>query len=1025
MNKWLNAQTFSERLEALRFSGRSAGHAAKIDSDVASRRLAHWKSHPALPKESSFNGLLSVFDCTEEELFSVLGAEAGDLYPPSYEPEWMKDILRIEEAFVPHQSRRTPEGLLNASLALAENAVASLHRFTLDNTSPSLREEIERIEQQLATSLFRRLIFFSQRALALEINILSLTKSLEGETPEARFKTFCDRMNDSKNRLSFYEKYPVLARNLHTACKFWLSANRDFIGRYAADRISFPERFGIAAGDKLQEVQAGSGDVHAEGRSVYSLKFESGKKLIYKPHSLAVDEHFQALLEWTNQNAPGPQLKTLSVLNREDYGWVEFVPHAHCQDDDELKAFYRKQGTLLALFHALAATDMHFENVVANGADPVAIDLETLFHADTTELTPKNATEAVFSEVRDSVMAIGILPTPVLNAKNEVYDTSGFGGNAGQQTPYSVLSLQNLGKDDLRFGHAPATIKDTHNQPRANINRQLASASLLKGFEESCSAFLELKQQLLSQEGPIEAFARDKVRLVIRPTSTYGTLLVDSTHPDFLKNELDRTRHWLQLFAALPYRPELLKFIRSEINQLSVGDIPYFAFVPDSRLVSGGDGSEIKDGLTQTGLETVRSRILGMTPEAIQRQTWFIRSSLGYTEGYYRGPSPSSSTPLEMATEAGNDVLRNLIVNGEMATVLNIACLSSDPESDLLHFAIQPAGDGLYDGTGGYALFLAYLANQTGEPKFKAAAEKLLNHILKADEMRSRHSISAFSGRAARIYLLTHLGVLWNRAGLLDEAEKSLEGLPEMIDKDRVFDIITGTAGCLLAVLALAEARPEGPAGKVAEHAGMHLLKVFDEGKRSWELAPFQRGFSHGASGISYALARLHEASGDKRFLRGALDAAQWEDALIQGEHWTDRHHTNGHHQVSWCHGAPGIALARLALPESETLQKALEICRREPSGPSQCLCHGTLGNIEPLLHTNQLDERSRFELFEKVASGLRQHGWRSTLANQTLSDGLLTGVSGIGYGLLRLANADQIPSVLTLEGVQKVRRWR
>jgi type 2 lantibiotic biosynthesis protein LanM len=666
---------------------------------------------------------------------------------------------------------------------------------------------------------------------------------------------------------------------------------------------------------------------------------------------------------------------------------------------------------------------MHFENVVAHGADPVAIDLETLFHADTTALEPKNATEAVFAEVRDSVMAIGILPTPVLNAKNEAYDGSGFGGNAGQQTPYSVLSLQNLGKDDLRFGHAPATIKGTHNQPRANINRLLASASLLKGFEESCFALLEIKAQLLSTQGPIEAFARDKVRLVIRPTSTYGTLLVDSTHPDFIKNELDRTRHWLQLFAAVPFRPELLKFIRSEINQLSVGDVPYFAFVPDSRFVFGGDGSEIQEGLIQTGLEKVRTRIREMTPEEIRRQTWFIRSSLGYTEGFYRGPSSSSSTPLEMAAEAGNEVLRNLIVNGEMATALNIACLSSDPQSDRLHFAIQPAGDGLYDGTGGHALFLAYLASQTGEVKFKAAAERLLNHILKLDDPRSRHSISAFSGRAARIYLLTHLGALWNRADLLDEAEKCLEGLPEMIDKDRVFDIISGTAGCLLATLALAEARPEGPAGNVAQHAGLHLLKVFDQDKRSWEQAPFQRGFSHGASGISYALARLHEANGDKQFLEGAIDAAHWEDALIQDEHWTDRHHTNGHHQVSWCHGAPGIALARLALPESGTLQKALAICRHEPSGSSHCLCHGTLGNIEPLLQTNQLDERSRTELFERVVPSLREHGWRSTLANQTLSDGLLTGVSGIGYGLLRLANADRVPSVLTLEGIKKAQR--
>ena len=55
----------------------------------------------------------------------------------------------------------------------------------------------------------------------------------------------------------------------------------------------------------------------------------------------------------------------------------------------------------------------------------------------------------------------------------------------------------------------------------------------------------------------------------------------------------------------------------------------------------------------------------------------------------------------------------------------------------------------------------------------------------------------------------------------------------------------------------------------------------------------------------------------------------------------------------------------------------------------------------------------------EKTASILRRidrHGWRCGVPLHLETPGLMTGLAGIGYGLLRLADPMRTPSVLLME---------
>ena len=108
--------------------------------------------------------------------------------------------------------------------------------------------------------------------------------------------------------------------------------------------------------------------------------FASGLKVVYKPRRLAVDVHFQRLLDWLNERGARPRFRMLAVLDRGAYGWMEFVRATGCHSQGEVRRFYERQGGYLAILYALEATDFHYENLIADGEHPVLLDLETLFH---------------------------------------------------------------------------------------------------------------------------------------------------------------------------------------------------------------------------------------------------------------------------------------------------------------------------------------------------------------------------------------------------------------------------------------------------------------------------------------------------------------------------------------------------------------------------------------------------------------------------------------------------------------------
>lgn len=1116
MSTWLNAQSISERLQALRQNPAALNY---FNQEKAQRRLAAWKDIPAFQDEELFKRRVELDGCSMEEFIQILGTPSEKLFENRESPHWLNQVLAAESfAGGPHSlalEDAVTRGMLPPFIPLIRFYAQDLHSFL------EKRQELlqwMRLTANQALDLFLnpvigRIEYLTRRAIVLEINVQRMLGTLEGETAEARFSSFAKKMLSSIDRLAFLEKYSVLTRSMQLTLELWVEASREFIERLRTDAAEIGNAFGILEDDSLAKFEPGAGDIHCRGRSVVILTFQSGKKVLYKPRDLSIDQNFQDLLRWCNEHGLNPPLKTILVLPRDHYGWVEFIQNFPCESDDDLALFYQRLGVWLCLLHSLVTVDMHFENMVAAGADPVIVDLETLFHGEgIVSNTFLWASDLDAQKIRNSVMGVGLLPAPVVSEGNQTFDVSAIGASVGQQAPYKVTLLQNQGKDDVHIAHVPGWIPSVHSRPSEGENTKVSAQDILSGFESCYKFLLKHKNELLAESGPIAAFEKNSRRLIIRNTRFYGGLSIDAGHPDLLKDDLDRAWHWDNLWNEISFRPIIERFIASEMTQVFQGDIPFFTIGLDGVDAMGADGARINDVIPESGLALARKRILDLSAEGLEQQSWFIRASLGYLDGYARKAPKSVSDKIKTscgndpylaaAREVGEQVLSELTHFEETASCIDVACITGENEGAPGAYSIAPAGVELYDGLGGIALFLAYLARESGEDCYRKGAEALLKNIqmIMAKRVHKWSRMSGFLGLGSLVYVYSHLGVLWNREDLLNEAKVFAEDIPHALEHDDTFDILTGSAGCLLCLLSLERVSPQSGCLNLAESCADHLLDCarcglskealhkqgghehsesevhehshehphgaheqedpHEQHERKhtyepayvrnhdhllvparsperehlhqnahWDKMAVKRGFSHGLSGVAFALHELSCRTKQEHYAEAALEAVEVERAFLAGGQWTDSHLIDGRPQLSWCHGASGIALSRLGIyrqRKNQQLKIDIEQCLNECSQHywmnSQCLCHGSLGNLEPLLiASHEFPEFGDWsDLINRAAKGvlaeIETKGWKSILPNQTLGNGLMTGISGIGFAFLRLRNPEGLPSILSLE---------
>lgn len=355
----------------------------------------------------------------------------------------------------------------------------------------------------------------------------------------------------------------------------------------------------------------------------------------------------------------------------------------------------------------------------------------------------------------------------------------------------------------------------------------------------------------------------------------------------------------------------------------------------------------------------------------------------------------------------------------------------------------------LYGGSPGVVLYLLELYRVDGSfswggPAARGAEALAAALPTSADEVQD---FGLYTGLSGRCLALLRASAVLDSALLRTSGDRCLDLVIAGADREpgwgAVTDIIGGWAGIGSFLLWAAEWRQRPDALAAARVAGDRLLSA---GTRvpaglEWPMAPdaprLMPNFSHGTAGIAFFLARLYDATGDSRYLEGALAGGRYLLSIADtaGDVCLVYHHSPGGtdlHYLSWCHGPAGTGRTFFALWRSTGATEWLQWAHRSAAAilasgiPEQRtpgfwnnvgLCCGNAGVADFFLDLYSVTGEPEYLAFARrvvddlIARGTRddsgarwvqaEHRVRpDDVAAQT---GWMQGAAGIGATLLHL----------------------
>ena len=511
--------------------------------------------------------------------------------------------------------------------------------------------------------------------------------------------------------------------------------------------------------------------------------------------------------------------------------------------------------------------------------------------------------------------------------------------------------------------------------------------ALLAGFRRGYDAIMRGRARFAAL---VRGLADVEVRAVLRATTGYTGLLAATTRPDLLRDAAARDRALTDGLAGGMYGGDV---VRHELADLWSGDIPFFRTTPGSSDVVAADGEVLPDVFAPPGLDDVLTTLAGMSDIDRRDQEWVIAAAIACL----RTTSHDDPVPLP-GPVAGTaaDPQRLLTAACAVADRIVARCMTDRGRVNWLglehvddrQWLVLPMGAGLANGYLGVALFLAQLGATSGIARYSevgraaiATMPALLTTLAENTAMVTAIGCGGLHGLGGIAFGLARIAVLQSDTEVRELAATAVDLAASAAAAPESAGWATGTAGCLAAMSAVHRDLGLPSAARLATLCADRLVAG---------PVPENPGFADGAAGVAWALRTC--APDHARTLPAAAPAAG-----------------SPSYGIGWCTGSAGRLLAG---PPGETTSRAL--VGREPLG-DMSLCHGEFGIAEAVVQTTAEDEPERRRYAALVLDAVERYGPRCGTPNGVPTPGLLTGLAGIGYGLLRLGFGATVPSALLL----------
>lgn len=770
---------------------------------------------------------------------------------------------------------------------------------------------------------------------------------------------FCTRLNQSDQyRIpdwgSLFKLHPLLTQNIESHVSHTICTITDILYKIEIDQQHLITHFNIKD-YTLLAMEIFLGDLHQHGKSIAKVSF-TDLTLVYKPRNavneMLVNDILSDLYDDHDEQKPGiPE-----CLSFDDHSWHRYVEFTRAESENEVFEYYRKIGKSLALFYCLNGTDFHYENIIYSKGKPWFIDLECIF---TISIRPDFITDSVLNSL--------IIPT----LQGAAFDTQICGiGAKGKTINKTSPEIDAYGKVYLKV--YPVQLGGGSNTPdykKNELNARIIEEVLL-GYDEMV-LLLKEKQSVQQIIGKAKSL---RGRILFRATKLYGDILTIADHPAYSSTPLLRK---IYIACALYNENIAIDVIKYEYTCLVEGRIPVFYVDLINEQCYTIDGTQIlidDDLINRHAFLTKAYRVTSAEETVLQKQLITISLKTLFQDKDDSSRSINGLDPLIdfITTKTCHCHKKDIYLNlkREMNESRSISVMRGD----------------LYNGLGG-ALFLQ-ICNVMCNGGIHDE-EKLIKIYKATPDDDSSDYFGCFDSSNGGILYCEYL-IVKHVNGLLEKRaffSRLLRTVRIIINKDDAnSDVLAGIAGILIVACRMHTAFPARETEAIINLLTKKLLsqaRQFAHDQVTWGRG--WTGFSHGNAGIVYALGLANNVLHNAEVNNIIIKALKYENSFRIDSGWNDiSTYNTGKDYNSWCHGATGIYMSRVAMLKEVKYENTelMDILQSDishyqhtqinrPSKNHLSLCHGLFGNaiIDPdrygtwfdtqHLRSNMLEEKS------------------------------------------------------------------
>ena len=840
-------------------------------------------------------------------------------------------------------------------------------------------------------------------------------------------------------------KYPLLKKKEEMIIYNGVNTIVDILHKLDQDKNIISSTFNIDPDCRLTRIKLGCGDPHQGGKTVSQLLFSDGRSVFYKPRDLTPAVHFAEFISFISTGID-TCIKTPKIILRPNYAWEEGIQYKPCLNDQDVRDYYKRLGVLLVVLYSLEATDFHYENIIANGAFPVLIDLESLL----CPYLPIDGTETN-EGLYQSVLRTGILQSRLDFSEfgQQSVDVGGINSLKGIVSPIPQFQFQISQQGEISINKKQGYIQEGKNIP--SLDGKLVSISdysndFVSGFEKGYRFLLENKDTILNM---INSFSDDNIRIIIRPTVAYALLQHEFYKPIFLKDDRSLSLFCTEtLMKSAIECPVLNRTVPYEVKSLSNGDVPYFTAKVSSNDLYLDNALCISHYFDKTGKETVIKRIQSLCLEDLNIQKWIIDTTIRMKSIVRVNriiqnkedsrPKENSEISLQkVIKDVYSFIRKNIHFTGDNTHWLILHPVDLEQEQ----YEIAEASYDLFFGMPGEILFLSYYWKVYNDSDARTLAEDAYKYLLGmlSKSYNSIKPIGLYAGWGSIIYLNSTLFRIYKEDKYIENNNKIITKINfrELIERDCNYSLIKGSAGFIVALCDYFQLSNDTNALQLSELAAQHLIhsSISLEGGIGWRIASRRplSGLAHGSSGFALAFLRLYQATKKRCYLEMLERCLQYERSLFFKEknNWRDVRDSvinrmgEDFCSVAWSHGAGGIGLFRLELIKagltSDEIIKEMKAAEKtvyeQGFTTNYDLSYGSFGNLELLFEiknfycNDEMRQHGFDSILDTLLSNYNDNNY--SLGTSCKSLGLMTGYTGIGYECLRLLYPGIVKSIL------------